>query len=295
MENEYMIPGTKLKVRDIQNVIFDIFVEFDRICRKYNLKYSLYGGTMLGAIRHRGFIPWDDDLDIIMIRSDYEKFLLAAPNELSEEYILSNWRVEENSCLLFTKMRRRDSRMVQPSYVGSNIHHGIFIDIFPLDRIEVKSLKGKLHIKLCQLFFLWTTSTDINRCRYAHSQLNRTLRFTLYGLSKIIGRKHIFKIAEFVLTRLNKGSSNLLGDLTNGANKDIIKKWSMSEDDMLHFIEIPFEGHDALICENYETQLERGYGDYMTPPPEEERLPSHSTSDILLPKNLSTQDTVRKV
>lgn len=79
----------KISLEELQDRVYRIFVEFDRICRKHNIRYSMEGGTLLGAVKYQNFVPWDDDIDVIMLREEYEKFLSVAPGELSEAFSCS--------------------------------------------------------------------------------------------------------------------------------------------------------------------------------------------------------------
>jgi len=116
-----------------------ILDEFARICDKHNLKYFLYGGTLLGAVRHKGFIPWDDDIDIVMPREDYDKFSKIVNKELGEEFFYQTNSIEPDYTLLFSKIRLKNTYVKEEKFEGRNMHKGIFIDILPLDLFPKKS------------------------------------------------------------------------------------------------------------------------------------------------------------
>ncbi len=108
---------------------------FDTVCRKYDLKYFVYYGTLLGAVRHQGFVPWDDDIDVVMLREDYEKFQAVAPAEIQEPYFFQNSYTDR---LLWPFSKIRDSRTtaIEPKFAKvEGFHQGIFMDIFPLDSV----------------------------------------------------------------------------------------------------------------------------------------------------------------
>lgn len=111
--------------------------KFDKVCQKHHLTYYAYYGTLLGAVRHQGFIPWDDDIDVIMFRDDYEKFQAIAPEEFTEPYFYQNSYTDR---VLWPFSKIRDSRTtgVEPQFrsLGSTFHQGIFIDIFPFDSVD---------------------------------------------------------------------------------------------------------------------------------------------------------------
>lgn len=124
------------KMKEIWAVELDLLAEFQRVCEKYNIHYFASGGTLLGAVRHQGFIPWDDDLDIEMFREDYIKLCEVGPKEFKEPYIFQNEYTESGSIYGFSKLRNSQTTAIyehekKSCFAGYN--KGIFIDIFPLD------------------------------------------------------------------------------------------------------------------------------------------------------------------
>ena len=119
-------------IKRIHEEILKVMDEVDRICRENNLQYYLIGGTLLGAVRHEGFIPWDDDLDIAMPREDYETFLAISPSALPSHLKIGTARYDVNYHRLFSKVYNVNTRFVE--HVGEKeTNMGIFVDIFPLD------------------------------------------------------------------------------------------------------------------------------------------------------------------
>src|SRR5699024_6110897 len=130
--------------RKAQMIQLEILKEFDRFCKEHNIKYQLYAGTLLGAIRHKGFIPWDDDIDIAMTRDQYERFLEKYIN--NERYFLQNFQTDYNYFRQFSRLRKNNTVFRQEQYSNLDIHHGIFIDIFPLDNVEETYDKEKYRL-----------------------------------------------------------------------------------------------------------------------------------------------------
>ena len=125
----------------------DIMIEFRRICDKHGLKYFLYGGTLLGAVRHRGFIPWDDDVDIVMLREDYDKFGEICKKELEERYFYQTCFTDDDFPRSFAKIRANGTFVREPKWDSNNMHKGIFIDILPLDYFPEDDKTGDKMLK----------------------------------------------------------------------------------------------------------------------------------------------------
>ena len=120
-------------LRQVQLKQLEIAKEIKKICDENEIKYFLDSGTLLGAVRHKSFIPWDDDLDIGMLRDDYEKFINIAPQKLSNNFILQTWKTDEEYANAFAKIRMKNTLYIESSTNGNNMNHGIFIDVFPYD------------------------------------------------------------------------------------------------------------------------------------------------------------------
>ena len=120
-------------LRDLQLQELQILLEFQRVCQLLGLRYYLTAGTLLGAVRHRGFIPWDDDVDVAMPRADYDRLFREGPALLGPEYLLQDYRTEPNFPYYFGKLRLRGTRAEEPVLRAINMDQGIYIDLFPLD------------------------------------------------------------------------------------------------------------------------------------------------------------------
>ena len=132
-------------LRKMQLLQLSIFKEFDLICRKNGIKYTLCGGSLLGAIRHGGFIPWDDDIDVTMLRADYEKFSMLCKNELdNERFFFQTMETDEEYRLMYGKIILKGTSFVRTGYEKSKAKNGIFIDIFPRDNVSDNMIKRSL-------------------------------------------------------------------------------------------------------------------------------------------------------
>ena len=153
------------QMKEIWAVELDLLAEFQRVCEKYNIRYYASGGTLLGAVRHHGFIPWDDDLDIEMFREDYVKLCEVGPKEFKKPYVFQNEYTESGSLRGFSKLRNSQTTAIyehEKLKCFGGYDKGIFIDIFPLDSIlddkEEQKKKKKKANKWCKAYL---TSIDI--------------------------------------------------------------------------------------------------------------------------------------
>ena len=153
------------KMKKIWAVNMDLYLEFSRICEKYGLRYYAYAGTLLGAIRHKGFIPWDDDMDVCMPRVDYEKFIELAPSELSEPFFLQTPFTEPGYYRTMIRLINKKTTRMVSFFKHSGMSHGLILDIFPLDDCNPNSNEQDIeeilvHAKRCSQY-LKRNDTDI--------------------------------------------------------------------------------------------------------------------------------------
>jgi len=144
----------KEALRKVQAIQLEMAKDIRRVCEENGIRYFLYRGTFLGAVRHKGVIPWDDDMDFGMLRPDYEKFCRIAPEKLGKEYCFQNWHTDEKYALPFGKVRKKGTLFVEAK--SSRLkENGIYIDIYPLDSApEGEAEKKKLAKQLLHLFRL---------------------------------------------------------------------------------------------------------------------------------------------
>lgn len=126
---------TEADLHQLHRVQLEMLLEFDRVCRQLGVAYQLGAGSLLGAVRHGGFIPWDDDIDVVMLRADYQRFLRQAPPLLDARFFVQTWRSDPGFTSFFAKLRRHDSVYHEAFRQKARHHHGIYIDIFPFDPV----------------------------------------------------------------------------------------------------------------------------------------------------------------
>ena len=164
--------------RKLQLIQVSIVEDIDRICRDNGLKYYIIGGTLLGAVRHKGFIPWDDDIDLVMYRDDYNKFISIIQSEYSEKYFLQNFYTDKHYTRYIAKVRLNGTHLTESYLDNSKSHDGIYVDIFPLD--YTKKNDGfylKLRGDIVRCLFAYKT---IKNNTFAKNRRNKRLYYKIW-------------------------------------------------------------------------------------------------------------------
>lgn len=271
-----LIQLTDKQRREVQEKELLILKEIDRICSKENIKYSVCAGTLIGAIRHKGFIPWDDDIDVFMLRDEYMRFREACKKQLGGQFFYQNHDTDPEYYYLFDKIRLNDT-VFKESYIAKyKIHHGVYVDVFPLDAIPDN-----------RFLFTW---------QYLRFQFNRLGVHAKYmDLEARSGKKKkIFSIlralySPFSLEKLYR-RAQAISVKYNGApcrevcsfhstyhTKDRLEK-SICEELQRQ----PFEDMEVWIPSRCDGYLRGIYGDYMQLPPEEKRHTQHNLAELSL-------------
>ena len=129
----------------LHTMLYQILAEIDRVCKRHDIPYFIQGGSAIGAFYNKGIVPWDDDVDVGMTRENYNRFLEVAPKELGAEYFLEWFGTESNTPFYFAKVKRNNTLFVEHIWKDMDIHHGVFVDIFPYDRVPNNKTLEKLH------------------------------------------------------------------------------------------------------------------------------------------------------
>ena len=265
---------TKEQLRAVQLKQLETMVEIDRICREQGLRYYLIGGTLLGAVRHKGFIPWDDDLDIAMPRKDYDRFMEIGQRFLRDKYFLQNYETEECCFIPFAKVRVNGTIFKEAVVAHLNCHHGVFVDIFPLDRVSSTPKTRKRDAFYC---------TQLQRIISAKLGLENSGSKTLNRLRSLVGRCFTVRLLGAHMHRVLRRHQNInTGLLTNalspyGAEKEMLPFAQYGRP-----LEVDFEGYHLFAPAESEILLKQVYGDFMKLPPEEERGGWHDIRQVLL-------------
>lgn len=256
------------QLNKIHSLELMIAVEIKRICEKNNIKYFLTAGTLLGAVRHSGFIPWDDDMDIGMLREDYEKFIKACAHDLRKEYFLQTWDTDPEFPFSYGKLRLCGTHFIEGFSENSAAHNGIFVDIFPFDNVpdnqREKNIQGKIYF-LCKRL-LWIKKGMGSNMKKG-SIMQKCKYYFFVGFAHLFSYDRIKKYYSEVQQKYNNQRTQLV--VTDGSysyNKESIKReW------VENLQPVQFENELFLSYAKKEEYLKYFYGDYMKLPPVEKR------------------------
>lgn len=245
-------------LKEHQAVLLELLGEFDRICKKHNIPYTLFAGTALGAVRHKGFIPWDDDVDVVMLRADYDKFMEVAPKEVSEKYYVQS-EFSNHWPLHFSKLRKNNTTCLEKYHPKDpEIHQGIYIDLFPCDNASSNDLIRRIQF-LCARIVLAKT---MSKRGYETDSL---LKKVFIACCKLLPLKLCHRI---VLQRKNSQSQKVH---TFFGGSCVYKKGVYPREWITETVDMQFEHLTLPVSAHYDELLTTAYGDYMTLPPEEDR------------------------
>lgn len=240
---------------------------FRRICEKHHLRYFMVGGTMLGAIRHKGFIPWDDDMDVGLPRPDYEKFIQIAPTELPEGYDFLNYKLQADYNRYFSRLVDTRVSVYNASNSKTIIEHA-WLDIFPLDGMPTGKLRQKMHFwHVTAWRFLYRASCFSELVNLNRPGRPKYLQFIIRFLSAThlgenLDTHRMMRAMEKRLLRYDYDKSNYYVSMVGAyMMREIVDKKLLGS-----LPEYPFETLMLRGAEDYDGFLRHFYGDYMTPP-----------------------------
>jgi len=254
-------------LKHLQKVQLMIFKYFIEICKKHDLTYFIYAGSLIGAIRHEGFVPWDDDIDVIMFREDFEKLNKILQNELKKEYKFINVLNEETYHYTWARLMLKDTVFKEWWADQVNYTPNIFIDIFILDNIPDNKFKRFIHKWSC---FTLNQLTMYAYLKYENeSKLKEIIQRSIYYLIKVlpVSPGSIKKKCFETFAKYEHDNCNEVCDFPAICQMPVYYK-----EDFLPAKTAKFEDIEVLIPNNYDKVLTRMYGNYMELPPEEKRF-----------------------
>ena len=265
----------EMTIEDIQRVSLELLKDVHDFCQENHINYTLYGGTMIGAVRHGGFIPWDDDVDVAMPRPDYERFVSTYRSKHGYKLFVSGTK---ECYLAFSRLCEMEKTLVtEDSLPWSSHQTGVWIDIFPLDGAPDNQREAERSVK--KMLKKWVVCCY---ARSAHSPFSAAS--TLAKKVKLVFKKvfmnnrfrniHLLN-KEYIADcqRIKWGASN---HFCNYAFITFGMREYIPMEDYQSTVDFNFEGIPMPVCNGYDHLMKHKYGDYMQLPPKEEQKPRHN-------------------
>lgn len=255
----------KINKEKQKELMIGVLKYFDQICRDNGIKYSLIGGSLIGAVRHKGIIPWDDDIDVILSKDNYDKIIKLLKENNDSRYQLLDNSASKDYFFPFPKLVDTKTYLVEPLSLKQISQYGIYVDIFCY--INVSDDTKKAIKTLNKIKFI---NGLISRKKLSFDQgiKKAIINITRNIISSIIGSRNLIKIANSIYNKQNMDTKYVISNWPIYENKKEIQLSKNIED----YIDMPFENMTAMIFKNYDSILTTTFGDYMKLPPEDKRV-----------------------
>lgn len=278
-----IIDDHTLDIKALRDKQMGILKEFIEVCKKLNLRYYLCAGTALGAVRHKGYIPWDDDIDIMIPRSDYDIFLKEGEKYLSKNLFIQTYETDRDYRKPFGKIRDTSTCYVESASQMLNINHGVYIDLFPIDGFPNDNKKEKKLMK-ADLMAQYVLTKGVYPYTFKE-KLKHLLGAIYYGtgnhykvLKKFDKKCKAYKYDDEEYTMIYFGGNGI----DNKEPKSTFGKGHLAQ----------FEDIKAILPDETDKYLTHIYGDYMTPPKEVDRVGHHYC--VLFDPNKSYKELLKR-
>lgn len=261
-------------LKKLHRAEIEMYNDFKSLCEKHNINYFAIAGTAIGTVRHKGFIPWDDDIDIAMLREDYEKFIQIAREELSDKYEFMGPDMEIKYYNLQPAMVRKGTTLVTEAAWAANKRPGIFIDIFIYENIPDDEKEAKTIIRKTYIYKTLYIVRNVNFFKLVKGgSLSKKIRTIISGILRLFlllipnGNAWLYK-KYISYAKAYYGKTNTYTALCDpGASIMWIKR-----DEIFPLVDMPYEDTTMKLINKYDVQLKRHMGEYMEIPPENKRL-----------------------
>ena len=256
--------GQTATLKDHQCALYMLLEEFDRVCKTLHIPYVLFAGTLLGAVRHQGFIPWDDDVDVMMLREDYDRFLREADQILDQEKFFLQKEFSEHWPMFFSKLRLNHTTCLEKYHPkDKETHQGIYMDIFPCDHACSHGIGRKLQFLASKVVI----AKSLDKRGYDTNSVKKKLFIRLCGFLPVAPFLHIVKNGDKSGAMVHSFLGGASGFEKNIYFKQFFRKRT----------ELPFEGGMYPVPEDYDELLKILYGNYLRiPAPEERNCKQHA-------------------
>ena len=250
----------KCELNELQKTLLSMLNDFDDVCQKHGIPYQLFSGTALGAVRHHGFIPWDDDIDVVMLREDYERFFDKAAKDFDSEKYYVQREFTEHWPMFFSKLRLNGTTYIEKYHShDARIHQGIYIDIFPCDNLSDSRLMQKLQYIASKIV--------IAKSLYTRGyETNSTVKKCFMQFCRILPTEPFKRLC----IRRNYSSSLKVHTFFGGGKKFersiFMREWFEQS------VKMRFEDSEFPVSAHYDEMLRVMYGDYMIMPTLEQRV-----------------------
>jgi lipopolysaccharide cholinephosphotransferase len=262
---------TDKQLEILHKILLMMMDEVKRVCDENNIRYFLVGGTLLGAVRHKGFIPWDDDFDIGMLRPDYERFMEIADDNLKKGLFVENYKSGNGYGHVFGKVLLRGTAWEENFAENVDCYKNIYIDVFPIDiTTDNTIISGLQFLKLKVIARLLLLN---NKYKYTKTGVKKLIYRLGYAFSDMFKKETLVNMWE--KTALKFSQSEKFKYVSFGGVYSM-RKESYTNKDFEDFEECDFENRRYTIPKNYDMLLKRSYGDYMKLPPEKDRVGHHN-------------------
>lgn len=279
-------------MNELQKKELELFKAFVSVCEKHGLKYFLVGGSALGAIRHKGFIPWDDDIDVGMLREDYDKFVELQYEFEGTPYFIQNFKSDPCYIYNYGKLRDSSTTFIEDNFKNHRINHGVWIDIFPIDGFSKEKMPREKLAKKVKHIWHQVYLAYFGALR---RKVRKETWFKDILLNIVAGLFYVFDIAHYRNKHVEKYvrkiplEESVMAGNYFGFN---MKREAMDTSLFKEFIKVPFEDMEAYVLKDYDTYLRNLYGEYMTPPPLDKQVGHHYNKGLDL--NMSYKDYMKK-